>query len=69
MANEDGSFDNVKVLDELNDRANVAECLYGYWGNHPEYMVTDWQYEVANGDTRLGYWHWCANHEMLDAAS
>jgi len=30
----------------------------GTWGEHPDYPVSDWQYEVANGDTRLGYWDW-----------
>jgi hypothetical protein len=30
------------------------------WGEHPEYVVSDWQYSVANGDTRLGYWDWVA---------
>jgi len=23
----------------------------------------DWQYEVANGDTRLGYFEWSAQHD------
>ena len=30
----------------------------GYWGEHPDYPVADWQYEVANRDTRQGYWDW-----------
>ncbi len=30
----------------------------GYWSEHPDYPVEDWQYEVANGDTREGYWKW-----------
>lgn len=30
----------------------------GTWGEHPEYPVSDWQYEVANGYTRSGYWDW-----------
>ena len=32
----------------------------GNWGEHPSHPVTDWQYEAANGDTRLGYWEWAA---------
>jgi len=28
------------------------------WAEHPEHPVSDWQYEVSNGDTRLGYWDW-----------
>jgi hypothetical protein len=28
-----------------------------YWHDeHPDYPVRDWQTEVANGDTRRGYW-------------
>ena len=31
----------------------------GYWqGQHPDYPVEDWQYQVQNGDTRMGYWEW-----------
>ena len=30
----------------------------GHWGEHPDYPVEDWQYEVMNADTRLGYWDW-----------
>jgi len=33
----------------------------GVWGEHPAHPVSDWQYEVANGDTRLGYWEWAAH--------
>lgn len=31
---------------------------YGYWDEHPDNPVKDWQYEIANGDTRCGYWEW-----------
>lgn len=30
----------------------------GYWGEHPDHTVGDWKYEVANEETRLGYWQW-----------
>ena len=33
-----------------------------YWADHQDYPVSDWQYEVANGDTRLGYWDWVISH-------
>lgn len=35
---------------------------YG-WGECPEYPVETWQYEVANGDTRLGYDEWVKNQK------
>jgi hypothetical protein len=31
---------------------------YGHWGEHPHYPVADWQAEVLNDETRLGYWYW-----------
>ena len=30
----------------------------GVWSEHPKYLRSDWQYEVTNGDTNLGYWDW-----------
>jgi predicted ATPase len=29
-----------------------------HWDNDPLHPVSDWQYEVANGGTRLGYREW-----------
>lgn len=29
-----------------------------YWEDDPDYPASDWQYEVANGDTRQSYWKW-----------
>ncbi len=28
------------------------------WGEDAKYPVSDWQLEVANNNTRLGYWDW-----------
>jgi len=37
------------------------------WGDAADYPLGDWQYEVANGYTRLGYWDWVAlQREMED---
>ena len=39
----------------------VFQGHYGAWGSHPLAPREDWQYEVSNGDTGLGYWEWaCA---------
>lgn len=32
----------------------------GVWGEHDDFPVSDWRYEVANQDTRTGYWEWVA---------
>ncbi len=29
-----------------------------YWSEDPAMPLADWQHEVANGDTRQGYWEW-----------
>lgn len=33
---------------------------FGIWGDHPQVPRSDWQYEVANGDTQRGYWDFVA---------
>lgn len=38
------------------------ETQYGYWGEHPDYPVRDWQIEVMNDYTRNSYWEWVANN-------
>jgi hypothetical protein len=43
----------------MSDEAmNLAELHGGVWGEHPDYPISDWKYEVANDDTRQGYWGW-----------
>lgn len=37
-----------------------------HWSSDPAHPVTDWQYEVANGDTRLGYRDWVGVQKGLD---
>lgn len=34
----------------------LADTFGGVWGEHPRFPVEQWQYEVANGDTRASYW-------------
>lgn len=41
--------------------ANVARLWAAHsshWDDHPDHPVEDWQYEVANGDTRQSYKDW-----------
>ena len=33
-----------------------------HWEEHPDRPVKDWQYEVANDDTRQGYAEWASTH-------
>lgn len=36
------------------------EAKYGQ--EHPEWPKADWQSDVGNGDTKLGYWDWVAHN-------
>ena len=40
---------------------DLAAHFGGTWGEHPQHEVGAWAEEVANEDTRLGYWEWVAN--------
>jgi hypothetical protein len=37
-----------------------------HWQEHPLYPLHDWQYEVANDTTRLGYANWCRHRWYAD---
>lgn len=38
----------------------------GYWDSDPDYPLSDWKYEVANDDTRMGYHEWVAAKKEED---
>lgn len=52
--------DCIGELDRHMQRIVEALDVGDYWGEHPEYPLADWQYEVENDDTRLSYWQWVA---------
>lgn len=37
-----------------------------HWDDHEDYPVSDWQYQVANGVTRLGYHAWVASEREMN---
>ena len=37
------------------------------WKENPDFPLTDWQYEVANGDTLKGYRQWAEDNESIDS--
>lgn len=43
------------------DHDNTPPAGYDHWEDHTRYSPDDWKYEVANGDTRTGYWTWVKN--------
>lgn len=54
----------LRLRQHRRQKRQLADALrdqHSESGEHPDYLVRDWQYEVANGYTRLGYWEWVAN--------
>ena len=39
---------------------NTKTLAPDYWGEDPEFPVSDWRHEVAEDNTRSGYWEWVA---------
>lgn len=50
------------LSDMLSRKSHAASAADGGdgWNEDSEYPIADWQAEVANDDTRLGYWAWVA---------
>jgi hypothetical protein len=55
----------LKSNEAPNQSAKLSEQYGGHWSDHPDFPVRDWRFEVANGDTKLGYWDWCVS--MIEA--
>lgn len=56
-------FNNTAQMLEraLNGGSNSGSAkAHEHWSENPAYPLADWQAEVANADTRLGYWDWVA---------
>lgn len=51
----DPNFDRTMEYDTNHRR------LHPSWAEHPDFPAEDWQAEVANGETRLGYEAWVSN--------
>jgi hypothetical protein len=47
-----------EAVREAASAGELAEKHGGIWGEHPSHTLDDWKYEVANDDTRSGYWDW-----------
>ena len=48
------SEDFELTADQLRRKYDTEEG----WGNHPVYSMRAWQFNVAECNTRLGYWEW-----------
>jgi hypothetical protein len=45
-------------LVDTSEQAQAAAAKISYWEDDPGFPSDDWKFEVANGDTRLGYCEW-----------
>lgn len=55
-------------IERLQAADKLAEANGGTWGEHHTYTPADWRLDVANCDTRSGYWDWVlAQIEANDA--
>lgn len=64
-----GSYEIDAAVIEDGDSLSASalmEAHGGAWSEHPHNPVRDWQYEAANGDTRLGYWDWVVAKLIAD---
>jgi len=73
---EDGNCTRVDLLEieekqmsriagdreDLMEQAKAVPAKISYWEDDPGFPSDDWKFEVANGDTRLGYCEW-VEHE------
>ena len=46
--------------DQLREKYETSD---GGRGQHATYPLEDWQHEVGNDETRLGYWEW-VSHQL-----
>jgi hypothetical protein len=51
----------------MTDAERLAAACGGTWGTCPAAHPHDWMLEIAEGNTRLGYWEWaCVQLEGQD---
>jgi len=67
-----GNAEHADLADKAADWCNangrdaVADCAEdSHWDDHPDYAVSDWQYDVAVGNTRESYKEWCASEDRV----
>lgn len=57
--NDEPVFENP-ALPEANE-SPAGNDEKSHWDDDPEFPISDWQHEVVEGNTRLGYHQWMAN--------
>lgn len=57
---------NVPLFTGESDTDAPDDEQEDYWGEDDQYPLSDWMYEVQNGDTRAGYWQWVESQKEQD---
>jgi len=61
------AIEEVELLSKNYEMKIKAMNPPSHWDEDEKYPVKDWQYEVANDDTRIGYLEWVEHaKEQLD---
>lgn len=59
----------AEILERLgfDPRGGDAPTIEDGWTEDPDWPLSDWRYEVANDDTRLGYAGWVEQNKKADS--
>lgn len=49
--------DTILALSPFQDRQHDTQSIQEHT-DHPTYPREDWRYDVASGQTQIGYWDW-----------
>jgi ribosomal protein S27AE len=63
---ENGNLLGVKHADENGNIILEPAGDKDLWSEDPRHSRSDWRYDVANGDTNLGYWDWVKHNLEFD---
>jgi len=64
--------EQMNLIQKCNDpdpelKEQAAALLDYLKGQDPDFPLSDWQHEVGNKTTRMGYWEWVSDkHEEVE---
>lgn len=50
--------DDIQQHPHQSKSSEELAMQYSYWGEHPDFSVADWKYDIESGYTRQAYWDW-----------
>lgn len=58
MVKTDSEMSATELQAKYDAIGDTDQGPHGQWGQHPVFTMEEWREDVANGDTRRGYWDW-----------